>query len=173
MRKTISSGIPVEIFSQLTSQEKIAAHTAQNDEEKRLYCFEFGYDLADFADKLINFREALNESGEIIATLPGLKSSGDGQINFRIFYASAAEQSKIRAISDAGSAAITFISSPKNLSAGEPTGVLTQIVRHGKTTAEKLGKQIEFEFVGDETNLPPDKLKLIFDAASASRPQRR
>ncbi len=156
-------GVPDELFSQLTAQEKNAVRSAK-ETGKNLFCFEVGYNLANFAHELINFRELLDKSGEIIATLPGAASSGDGRINFRILYASQAEAEIISAISQAGAAEIIFNSSPDVFSNNAPE-VLAQIVGHGKTTAKRLGKQIEFEISADEANLPSDKLKLIFDIA--------
>ena len=155
-------GIPDEFFSQLTVQEKNAVRAALEEGAKNLFCFEVSYDTANFADELINFREILNESGEIIATLPGVKSGGDGKIGFRILYASAADAPEIRAIAEANSAEIIYNSLSEVFSNDAP-GILAQVVEHGKATAEKLGKQIEFEFSADETNLPPDKLKTVFD----------
>lgn len=160
--ENFAPAIPTEFFAPLTAQERNAIRSAQ-ESEKNLFCFEVVYDLASFADELINFRESLNESGEIIATLPGVKSNG-GKIGFRILYASAAEILKINSIAEAGAAEIIFNSSPDAFSADAP-GVFAQIVNHGKTTAEKLGKQVEFAISADEANLPPDKIKTIFDVS--------
>ena len=158
-----SSVIPAEFFSQLTVQEKNMVRSAI-ESEKNLFCFEVGYEMANFAGNLINFRELLNESGEIIATLPGANSSGDGKLGFRILYASAVDTKKISAIAEAGAAAIIFDSSPDVFSTAA-SGILTQIVRHGEAAAKKLDKHIKFKISAVETNMPPDVLKTIFDTA--------
>ena len=162
--ENFSSNIPAALLSQLTVQEKNAVRSALETDEMNLFCFEVGYDTANFAGALINFREILDKSGEIIATLPGVKFNGGGKIGFRILYASAVEMPKIRAIAEASAAAIIFNSSP-NVFSGDAAGVLAQVAEHGRVTAEKLGKQIEFKVTAVETLLPPDTLKTIFDIA--------
>lgn len=148
--------IPNEIYSQLSNQEKNALQSAIRA-DKNLFCLEIGFELANFADELINFREILSESGEIIATFPSRKFSG-GKIGFQILLASV---ESLPPINDSG-ATIIFHKSPNNFSGGT-AGVLEQVVQHGRAIAETLGKQIEFKVHADETNLSSQKLKLIFD----------
>ncbi len=161
--ENFSSNIPAALLSQLTVQEKNAVRSALETDETNLFCFEVGYDTANFVDALINFREILDKSGEIIATLPGVKFNGD-KIGFRILYASAAEMPEIQAIAESSAAEIIFNSSP-NVFSTDAAGVLAQIAEHGRAIAEKLGKQIEFKVSAVETLLPPDTLKTIFDIA--------
>ena len=153
--------IPNEFFSQLSIQEKSAIRAAREN-EKNIFCFEVGFEAANFADELINFRESLNAAGEIIATLPSTKTNADGKIGFQILFASAMENPKIEAIAEAGAAEIIFNSSPGVFSNDVP-GVLAQVVKHGEETAEKLGKRIRFETSIDEVKPSPRSLKLIFD----------
>ncbi len=149
--------IPNEIYSQLSKQEKNILRSAIRD-GKNLFCLEVGFDLASFADELINFREILNQTGEIIATFPSAKFNGGGKIGFQILLASAANLPPI----DGFGADVVFHKSPSN-SSGGVRKVLEQVAEHGKTIAETLGKQIEFKIHADEANLSPTKLKLIFD----------
>ena len=167
--KNVSDGaslfaVPDRIFSQLSNQEKTALRLA-GENGKDLFCLEIGFELVDFADGLINFREALSESGEIIATLPSAKYGGvDGKIGFQILLASAAETSVIQAVAASDGAEIIFNSSA-NVFSNDAAGVLAQIVKHGEDTARKLGKEIEFEIFADNGSLAPERLKIVFDAA--------
>ncbi len=154
---SLLSEIPKEIFSQLSNQEKNILRSAIRD-GKNLFCLEIGFELANFADGLINFREILSASGEIIATFPSTKFNADGKIGFQILLATAANLPPIEKFD----AIIIFQSSPNNYSGGVQS-VLEQVAKHGKTVAETLRKQIEFKIHADETNLSPQRLKLVFD----------
>lgn len=156
-----SPEIPGEFFAQLSNQEKILLRSA-TENGKNLFCLEIGFELGDFADGLIKFREILSESSEIIATLPSAKLSGDGKIGFQILLASAAETSVIETLADGERATVIFDSS-QNVFSNDAAGVLAQIVQYGKDTAEKLGKQIEFETFADQAPASPERLKIIFD----------
>lgn len=162
-------GIPTEFFAQLSAQEKNAIRAAAEN-EKTVFCFEVGFEAANFAEQLISFREILFAAGEIIATLPGAKSSAGGKIGFQILFASSVEMPKIEAIAEAGAAQIIFNSaSPEDQKAekvfsNDARGVLAQIVEHGEQTARKLGKEIFFETSHSETRLSPANLKLVFDS---------
>ncbi len=156
-----SPEIPNEFFSQLTNQEKNTLRSALQN-EKNIFCLEVGFKLETFADALIDFREALNSSGEIIATLPGAESSGDGKIGFQILFASAATRSKIETIAEESAAEIIY-DSATDIFSNDVQGVLAEIVKHGQETAKKLGRQVRFETSGDETNLSGDKLKIVFE----------
>lgn len=156
-----SSAIPHELFSQLSVQEKTTLRSAWRN-GKNIFCLEVGFALANFADELINLREVLNTSGEIVATLPSAKFNGGGKIGFQILLASAAKSAEIRAIAKGSAAAIIFDSSPDVFS-NDAAGVLRQAVKHGKETAAKLGKQVDFQTSADEINLSPEKLKIVFD----------
>lgn len=150
--------LPNEIFSQLSNQEKKILRSITRD-HKNLFCLEIGFEMANFADELINFRETLNHTGEIIATFPSAKFSSDGKIGFQILLASGANQ--LPPVEKFG-AEIIFQTSPQNLS-GAARRVLEQAAQHGKQLAETFAKQIEFEVYADEIDLPPAKLKLVFD----------
>jgi chemotaxis protein histidine kinase CheA len=154
--------IPEKLFAQLSNQEKTALRSALEN-GKNLFCLEIGFKLEDFADGLINFREVLSDSGEIIATLPSAKHSGDRKIGFQILLASAAETSCIETIAAEKQAEIIFDSSSANVFSNDAAGILAQIVKHGTDTAEKLGKQIEFETFADKITVSPERLKIIFD----------
>lgn len=154
--------VPAEFLSQLSVQEKTILRSSLEN-GKNLFCLEIGFELADFADGLIKFRESLSQSGEIIATLPGAKFNAAGKIGFRILFATQAEKPKIELIAEKNNAKIIFDSSKNNFP-NDARGILGQVVKYGKETAKNLGKQIEFEiYAGDETNLSYDRLKIVFD----------
>jgi len=152
-----SSELPSEIFSQLSNQEKNALRAAVR-RGRNLFGLEIKFELANFADELISFREILCESGEIIATFPSAKFKTDDKIGFRFLLASSAQPAQIR-----NSGADFFFQSSPNSFSSNVQGILAQIAEHGKTIAEKLNKQIEIEIQADNVNLSPQKLKLVFD----------
>jgi chemotaxis protein histidine kinase CheA len=159
---TLSSIIPAQFTAQLSSQEKTVLYTAlQNG--KNLFCLEIGFDLNNFADELINFREVLNASGEIIATLPSAKFYADGKIGFQILFASRKKSPEIEEIAAAKRAEIIFNFLQDNYP-NDVRGVLAQVVKHGEETAKKLGKQVDFKVPADEINISAHELKIIFDA---------
>lgn len=153
--------IPDRWFSQLSNQEKTALRSATL-ENKNLFCLEIGYALAEFAEGIVDFREILNASGEIIATLPSAELSRDGKIGFQILYASSANRSEINLIAEKTGAAIIFDASP-NVSLNEFRNAAAHVVRHGRETARKHGKQIDFEVVADEAEFSGETLKIVFD----------
>ena len=150
--------VPKEIFSQLSTQEKKALRSAIRG-GKSLICFEVGFELANFADELINFREVLTESGEIIATFPSSKFGNDGKIGFQVLLAS--DEQHLPSVESFG-AEIVF-QTAANVFNGSVSGVLEHVAKHGMEIARKLNKQIKFKIYTDKTELSAQKLKLIFD----------
>lgn len=153
--------IPDVFLSQLAAQEKSTLRTAL-DNKKTLFCLEVKFTLASFAEQLISIREKLDLSGEIIATLPGAQSNVAEKIGFQILLASSTSRSELEEIARAYAAQIVFDSSQNDAFSNLP-GVLSNLVKHGKTVAKALGKQIEFQVAGESVNLVSDKLKLVFD----------
>ncbi len=151
--------IPNEIYERLSRTEKLELESAARS-GKVFYVFEVGFDLADFTDKFKKLREALGESGEVVATSPSAKFSG--KIGFEILLASEAEFQKLRKIADDYSAEIIFQSSANDFPA-DLHGVLSKVTAHGKSVANGLGKKIDFEIKAEKVNLSAEKLKLIFD----------
>ena len=160
--ETFASEIPDEFSSQLSNQEKIAVRSAAR-ENKNLFCLEIGFALTEFADGLIRFREILDAAGEIIATLPSARFNSEGKIGFQILYASPANAAELLLIATENSAEIIFEAS-QNVSSNRFQSAAAHAVRHGRETAKKLGKRIDFEVAADETKLSDDELKVIFDA---------
>lgn len=155
--------IPKEFLSQLSIQETNTLRSAMQN-GKNLFCLEVGFELKNFADELINFREILNETGEIIATLPSDKFSLNGQIGFRILFVSSAQVSEIALIAEQNAAETIFDSSSKKFTDNNAASVLSLVVEHGKDLSNKFGKQIEFETFADEIEISPEQLKIFFDA---------
>lgn len=159
---TSAFDIPDEFSSQLSEQEKIAVRSAARA-DRNVFCLEIGFELSNFANGLINFREVLDASGEIIATLPSAKFSAVGKIGFQILYASAAKDSHIISIAEQNGAAVIFDSS-RRTSLNNFQSAAAHAVRHGKEIAKKHGKEICFEVAADEIKLDGATLKIIFDA---------
>lgn len=154
-----ASRLPAEIFSQLSNREKTTVNSALRI-GKDIFCLGIGFDLANFADELTDFREDLSEKCEIIATLPGAKFSGQGKIGFQILLAAS---ENIEEIIEKHSAEIIFQTARQEFS-GDLRGVSAQVAAHGKSLAEQLYKEVEFEVSGAETEISPELLKIVFDA---------
>lgn len=156
-----SAKIPDDFSSQLSGQEKTALRAALEN-GKRLFCLEIGFDLNDFAEGLINFRETLDAAGEIVATLPSAKFNGDGKIGFRILYASSAKTAAAETTARAAGAEIIY-RSDENAAPNNLQNAAAYAVRAGRQIAEKSGKRIGFQVAADETRIAADKLKIVFD----------
>ncbi|MCY7375167.1 MAG: Hpt domain-containing protein [Pyrinomonadaceae bacterium] len=150
--------IPGEIYSQLSNQERKTIGAAMRG-GKHLSVLEIGFAAANFAAELINFREILNSSGEIIATFPGAKFSDDGKIGFQFLTATS---DAIKQLAEENSANVLWNYSPEK-SANDINAVLRQIARHGREIAAKFGKQVAIETQIDEANFSPRELKLVFE----------
>lgn len=158
-----SDNIPKDFLAQLSIHERNTLRAALEN-GKNLFCLEAGFDLENFADRLIKLRESLAPRGEIIATLPAAKFNQDGKIGFQILLASAVAAPEIKIVAGENSAEIIFDSSPaENNFPMDAAGVLAQIVEHGKALAKKFGKQIEFKTSAENISLAPVELKLVFD----------
>ncbi len=154
--------IPDEFTAQLSTQEKAALQTAA-ETGKNLFCLEVGFALADFAAGLIGFREILDASGEIIATLPGAQFTDGEKIGFRILYASSAASSEIESLAERNDATVIF-GGFQNAAANDFRRAAQHAVRHGREISARCGKQIRFEVTADETTLSGIELKIVFDA---------
>lgn len=56
------------------------------------------FDFSDFDERLRNLTAALNESGEVISTLPAIDSSGGSGISFRLLYGTVLDDDSVRAM---------------------------------------------------------------------------
>jgi signal transduction histidine kinase len=123
---------------------------------------EVGFDLPNFAAEFRKLREVLNESSEIIATLPSAKYNAKGKIGFQIFFASSLQIAQVKKIAE-GNAAEMILDVSDIAFSNDLQGVLSQVVKHGKTIAKNFGKKIEFETSAAFVELSARELKLIFD----------
>jgi two-component system, chemotaxis family, sensor kinase CheA len=153
-----SSRIPEKVLSQLSKQEKNTLQTAIRVGQ-HLACLEIGFESVNFADGLINFRERLNKSGEIIATFPSARFAGDGKIGFQFLLASPSE---IRENFRETEADILWDITPANYP-NDVRGVMRQAAQHGREVAAKLGKHVEIKTQTEETTLTATALKLVFE----------
>jgi chemotaxis protein histidine kinase CheA len=159
--ETLLPKIPVEISSQLSSQEKNALASALND-GKNVYGLEVGFDLKNFAAHFKNLRELLSKSNEVIATLPSPKFKASGKIGFQIIFAGSRQGKQIQKIAEDSNAEVILDTSEKIFS-NDLQGILARVADHGKTLAKEFSKQVEFKVSADELKLSSHKLKLIFD----------
>lgn len=145
--------LPNEIYSQLSSHEKKLIGAARRG-DKILTVLEIGFEAANFAAELIEFRAALNASGEIVATFPSPNFGESGKIGFRFL--------TIGTEIFENSANVVWSSSPPK-SADDLGEVLRRITRHGEEIAVRLGKRIAIEARTDAINFSPAELKIIFE----------
>ncbi len=153
--------IPLEVLALLSRTEKTALDAALRNAQN-LYCFEVGFDLANFTDKFKELREILSNAGEIIATFPSEKFNGNGTIGFQILFASSTNQANIEEIAKTHAAKIILHISPKHFT-NDLQGILSKVVAHGKDLANKFGKEIKFVISAEEISLSAKKLRLVFD----------
>ncbi len=153
--------IPPKILASLSGIEKIALDSALQN-EKSLWCFEVGFDLANFTEKFKELRDNISNSSDIIATFPSKKFNDSGKIGFQILFASSAKKSIIEDIANTQSAEIMLNISPK-IFTEDLQGILSKIIAHGKNLASKFGKTIDFEIAADKIDLPVEKLKSVFN----------
>ncbi len=150
--------IPPEIVSQLSAREKNRLRAALR-ENKNLTGLEVEFELKNFAEELIKFREFLNRTSEIIATFPAPKKSiFEQKIGFQMLTASGEKTP----LPERFGAKIIY----QKIAVGfdGANGILQEIAGYGKSLAARLGKQIEFKIRADEMILAPEELKIIFDA---------
>ena len=153
--------IPPEIIVLLSRTEKTVLASALQD-GNGFYCFEVGFELADFTEKFKELRGKLSGSGEIIAVLPGTKFNGSGQIDFRILFAGSAKHEELEKIAENYAAEIAPYILPESLT-NNLDEILSKVVEHGKNLAIESGKEIEFEISAEKADFPGETLKIIFD----------
>lgn len=64
-----------------------------------IYSIEVTFDFTDFDERLRALTGVLNESGEVVSTLPAIDPSGGAGISFRLLYGTAASEDEVTALS--------------------------------------------------------------------------
>ncbi|HQU86110.1 MAG TPA: ATP-binding protein [Pyrinomonadaceae bacterium] len=149
--------IPHEFTAQL-SESELAKLNSLLEKHKEIYIFEIGFDPTEFLQGFKGFRQNLEKKGEIIASLPCPKFSAESKIGFQIIF-SASEN--IDEIIDSAPTEIVF--QTKDKSAKNLDKIIRKIFSHGKTLAEKLGKNIEFNFKFNDELFELDDPKTVFE----------
>ncbi len=152
------SRIPPAALSQLSNQEKNGLQSAIRA-GNNLACLEIGFESTRFAEELINFREMLNKAGEIIATFPSMKFTGDGEIGFQFLLSSPTEISETFLETGAD---ILWNVAPE-IYTNDAHGIASKAAQNGREIAAKLGKRIEVKTQIEEISLSPAELKLVFE----------
>jgi chemotaxis protein histidine kinase CheA len=160
-RGAFFSIVPPEVFEQLNEFEKNKLTAALND-NKFLYRINVLFDYATFSEGFKSFQNVINEKGEIIFTLPAETGDSSDGIGFQIYFASRETEENLPAAIKDYKASLVSLNSPQ-IFADDLSGVLSQIAAQGKKLARNLGKNVEIEVLTNETELPPQALKLIFD----------
>lgn len=149
--------LPENILNSLSRSETESLSAAFGN-GKPIFCFEIYFALTDLREKLLKFREILEQHGEIIATLSASKK--DLQIGFRFLFAGKINLETIRRKIEKFSPKVVFEVLPIK---DDLLHILREITAHGENLAEQLGKQIEFEIF--LTNISPSnkQIKIVFD----------
>ncbi len=84
----ILSVIPFELGQSLTSEEKQRLVQAVVTKRNHLFVVTASFNLDDFDDQFRNLKRALEEIGEVMATLPIAGAERSSQINFQLLFAS-------------------------------------------------------------------------------------
>lgn len=150
--------IPAEFYSQLSNREKEVINAAIRG-GKNQAVLEIGFETANFAAGLINFREALDSEGEIVATFPSAKFNAEGKIGFQFLTTNLENAENLAA--ENGASVLWENSTETEIN--DFGAILCQIVRHGREIAAKFDKQITFETKSDELNSSSVELKIVFE----------
>ncbi len=87
--------LPADIAQAVNEQERRLMLEALREDE-RLYMVAASFDVATFDKEFQALREALTQSGEVIATVPTAESSRPDRISFRIVYAADLELPELK-----------------------------------------------------------------------------
>lgn len=149
--------LPENILNSLSRSEIESLSTAFGN-GKTIFCFEIYFALTDFREKLLKFREILEQHGEIIATLSAARK--DLHIGFRFLFAGKINLETIRRKIEMFSPKVVFEVLPIK---EKLLHILREITAHGENLAKKLGKQIEFEIFIAEIFPSNKQIKIVFD----------
>jgi two-component system chemotaxis sensor kinase CheA len=94
-------------FEQLSLDEQTKRSLTEYEEhrllenvrlQKKVLSVAVTFDFSDFDDRLRSLTAALNESGEVISTLPAIDATGGNGISFRLLYGTVLDDASVRAI---------------------------------------------------------------------------
>lgn len=154
-------GLSADLVKKLSEQEKKLLKSAIAA-GKNIFRAEVEFEPIRLSADYKTFREILDENGDVIAALPG-KKGAPGKISFNIYFASREKADFLQKSVENFFAAVIAekVLSDPNFGVRE---VLTKIIAHGKSIAEKLGKDIEFTVAADSFPVPAETLGIIFES---------
>lgn len=158
--------IPPRILSRLSITEKDALNLALQ-KGKTFYLVKASFALQNFYDDFRNFKEILNENGEVIAVASSPNKNPQQEVNFQIFFASVLQKNEVEDLIKQFSSQIDFEQTspmqnlPENLA-----GVLDNLVNYGEKTAQFLNKNIAFETHFADAQISNSRLILLNEVAS-------
>jgi chemotaxis protein histidine kinase CheA len=153
--------IPSEFLARLSSHEQNQIATAIEN-GKNLFLIEVGFEFASFDEDFKNLKNILSETGDATAAFPSPKFTD--KIGFQIFFAAEIKPDAAAKLVEPFGADIIFrLVKPETVFPTNPQGVLRQAVEGGKETARRLGKNIEFDVLFDETEVSVKLLKTLSD----------
>lgn len=149
--------IPDFILTRLSARETSEMQAAL-EHGSDFFVLEKHFDRAAFAAGFKEFRNDLSARGRIIAVFPSPARAE--KIGFQLIFVSN-RSDEIKSFAARTNAQIVYEKIGE--AADSLAGVLAKIVEHGKKTGRMLGKEIDFVVSADDSELPPETLKLIFD----------
>lgn len=152
--------IPTTITSKLSQQEKTTLET-NFSQGKSTYCVEIGFETAAFSPDLLKARNAFNEIGNVIATIPAIGFGQKGNFGFQFLFSTSEDSEAVSNIVQNFAGKITFSS---NESLQSLRSVAETAISHGQEIATSLGKSITFEVKNDDVEVSETVQKVIFDA---------
>lgn len=145
----LTSAIPSELWNALKAEEKHAVKQTLR-EGADLFLVEASFDVADFDSQFLKLKMLLTGTGEMISVVPMIDSERADKIKFRMLYARAAQTGLPAEL-------VTFsgvtVSELLKQRADSLVEVMERAVRAGQAAAAALGKEIDFEVVGDDLTI--------------------
>jgi chemotaxis protein histidine kinase CheA len=155
--RILIANLPHTIFRQLSESEKNALIESLAA-AKTIFSINVSFEKTDFAEDYRNFRDFLNESGEIIAALSDLKLISSGKISFQILYSANETIEDLSKKIKVFQVRIATFSRIEN-SSNSPAELFLTISEH----AQSFGKNIGFIVLANDVSLSFSTKTIIFD----------
>jgi two-component system chemotaxis sensor kinase CheA len=152
-----SKQIPAEISAQLSGHEKDVWACALLN-EKEIFCLNATFETKNFDVEFKKLREDISSNGEIIATLPDLRTKNN-KIGFLIYFA-ADHSTNLSKISQNS---VAEIDCRRVILAPDLGIVFSEIESHAESLARAAGKEIKVAIAADDIKLSRKRSNLIFD----------
>lgn len=161
LQNNLEGKIPQSLLAKLSTGE-INNLKAAFGRGKSFYLVEAFFDMTEFNERFIDFREILGENGEVIAVSPSDKTTAAEKIGFQIFYVTGLQSSRIERILAPYDAKIEFESGAKKIKyAADLNGLLANLITDCEKKARILDKKVSFEIFNQVNDVSRPNLILI------------